>query len=141
MEKKSRVTDKNFIDWEGEIMGYGYGTGEKYTLKVLINFMSALEDKRSYNYKIVEKKLGKTSTWLLINILCKDDILEYGTSPRYGWLTSKGELLREYLDDKSLDELYGIVMSRSEDSVFCYKNFCNCGLGIKKCNPLFFTDD
>jgi hypothetical protein len=33
------MTDKNFIDWESQVFGYGYGTGEEYTLKALQVFI------------------------------------------------------------------------------------------------------
>jgi hypothetical protein len=78
----------------------------------------------------------------MINILCKADILDYGTSPRYGWLTyEKGKLLGDYLENKTADELYDLVMSTTEDTPMCGSNYCNCdnrvdGEGCKN-NPLF----
>ena len=130
-----KVTDKYFIDWESSIFGYGYGTGEQYTLKALKDFMKYLDDS-SYDYDTLERKMGsKTVAWLMINILCHADILEYGTSPRYGWLSEKGILLREYLKNKTVDQLYELTNVNS-DYVHCYKTHCNCDV-VKCLNPLF----
>lgn len=135
------ITDKNFIDWFSENFGYGYGTGEQYTLPALKKFIENCPENGNYDYQVLEEKVGKSETWFLINILCKKDILEYGTSPRYGWLDEKGKLLKKYLSKKTDDELYNLVMVDS-DYVHCYSNACNCGengyVEGKKCdNPLF----
>src|ERR1051325_25697 len=100
------IIDKHFKDWESATFGFGYGTGEEYTIPALKNFFNLLKEERSYSYEDVEKKFGKLGGWLMINILCHADILEYGTSPRFGWITEKGELLRDYLKTKTPDELY-----------------------------------
>jgi len=88
----------------------------------------------SYDYEELEKVLTPTVTWLMINILAHKDMIEYGTSPRYGWLTDKGKLLKEYLKDKSDDELYDLIQVDS-DYAHCYPNHCNCQ--FKCTNPLF----
>lgn len=135
------ITDKNFIDWESTVFGYGYGTGEEFTLKALIEFFNNCFKEDSillkYDYEIMETKLGSTVAWLMINILAKANIIEYGTSPRYGWLTKAGEFLYEYVKTKNFDELYDIVMSTDEDYDYCYPDHCECDKGIDECNPLF----
>lgn len=127
------MKNKHFIDWENETFGFGYGTGEIYTLQVLKDFFNILP-KGNYDYEKLEKALTPIIFWLMINILCKANILEYGTSPRYGWLSSKGVMLKDYLKDKTIEELYDLV-NVDEDYVHCGKDYCNCEMKCK--NPLF----
>ena len=139
----TELMDKYFIDWENETFGYGYGTGEEAIIPVLINFFNlGMYDKThkvsSYDYKIVEESIGKVPTWLLINIFGHAGIIEYGTSPRYGWLTDKGHKLREYMLSKTVEELLK-VLDTDEMYVYCYKNVCNCEeIGNPKCKNPFF---
>jgi hypothetical protein len=121
-----KTLDEQFIDWESEVFGYGYGTGEQHTLKALKEFMDLIEIDGSYDYQAIEKQLGATITWLMINILCKADILDYGTSPRFGWLTEKGKLLKKYLAEKTTDELYDLTADKDENYIGCGKTYCNC---------------
>ena len=134
-----KLTDKSFIDWEVEYFGFGYGTGEEFTLKALKKFFSKFGN--GYDHRDVEKAFGELSAWLLINILCGADIIEYGTSPRFGWFTEKGELLRDYIKSKKNDELYNLIMDTDENYIYCGKDYCNCGKESKleKCinNQLF----
>lgn len=136
-----QLTDKNFIDWFSEYLGYGYGTGEEYTIPALKGFLEACTDGRSYDHEYITEKIGGASTWFLMNVLCKTDLIEYGTSPRFGWLTERGIMLRNYVSQKSEDELYELVMVDS-DYTHCSPNYCNCGKngyeeGRKCDNPLF----
>lgn len=133
-----KVTDKNFSDWESSAFGYGYGTGEEYIIPKLKQFIEALPNEGSYHYERLEELLGPESTWFLINVLCKEDIITYGTSPRYGWLTEKGDYLREYMSNKTLAEIYK-AMEENDDcdgSYACYKDHCNCD-EVKCVNPLW----
>lgn len=129
---ETTITDKHFADWESWAFGYGYGTGEPHTLGALRDFLAAFES--SYDYERLENTLGERVAWLLINTLCHADILEYGTSPRYGWLTERGRVLREFVAGKSLDELYAMTC-RDESAVVCSPDYCNCEAPCK--NPLF----
>lgn len=134
------ITDKHFKDWNAETWGYGYGTGERPILTELKRFLSILEGNKdypghySYWYKDIENELGKPVTWFLINDLMGADILEYGTSPRGGWLTEKGKLIKEYVDTKTVDELYEVVTDW--DTETCYRGRCHCK-GVSCDNPLF----
>lgn len=131
-----KVTDKNFVDWEQHVFGYGYGTGEMPVLQALHDFMSMLENGRSYDYSRMEQFFGPIATWLLINVLCKADILDYGTSSRYGWLSEKGYRLRDYMSGKTVDQLYELVMAKNMDTITCFPDLCQCETG--ECpNPLF----
>ena len=135
--------DKYFVDWENHVFGYGYGTGEEYTLKALKDFMGCMrvvKNTTNYNYTEIYKHLGTMCTWLMINILCHADIIEYGSSPRFGWLTDKGEKLYDYLKTKTVEELYNLITSKDEEGEFCcYPDHCNCEeLGQEKCNNPFF---
>lgn len=124
--------DEYFRDWEAETMGFGYGTGEEHTLSALKGFMDSIEDGRKYDYTKVEAAIGAASCWFLINILCRHnvDILEYGTSPRFGWLTEKGKRLKQYIDTKTVGELVNIVCDFDyNEYTNCYRTACNCGEG------------
>lgn len=124
-------TDKEyFSDWEGYAFGYGYGTGEPVILPALKEFLllcNSEDSPRSYQYEKLEKHLTPTVAWLLINILCQVDIIEYGTSPRYGWLTQKGERLREFVSKYTDDQLIEICCTHDEEYIHCYPDACNCG--------------
>lgn len=128
------MTDKHFIDWESNTFGYGYGTGEIHTILVLKKFFINLPKDGQYNYEKMEEALGAEQFWLLLNILCHADIIDYGTSPRYGWLSDKGQILREYVDSKSATDLYELT-SVDQEYVHCYPDHCNCETKCK--NPLF----
>lgn len=108
-----------FIEWETRVFGAGYGTGEFPILSAVKTFFKCLEDNRSYNYKTLEKKLGDTVTWLLINAFDKGNMIEWGTSARYGWLTSCGEYVRDFIKDKTPEELYKIAMSENDGICLC----------------------
>lgn len=138
---KEKLTDKHFIDWFSEHFGYGYGDGEMHIIPALMGFLAACPTDGNYDYQTLEKLLTPTVAWLLINELCKADILEYGTSPRFGWIDPKGVLLKEFMLSKTADELYALVMVDS-DYIHCYPTHCNCGPNgyseVKIChNPLF----
>lgn len=65
--------------------------------------------------------------WLLINILAGVDVIEYGTSPRYGWLTDCGKALRAFVETRTVDDLVTIVCEKDENYFNCYPDVCNCG--------------
>lgn len=126
----TKSLDDSFIDWESTAFGYGYGSGEPHTLAALKAFFAAFEpDCRGYDYVKLEEAVTPTVAWLLINTLAKHnlDIIEYGTSPRFGWLTSHGEALKAYVDSKSVDQLVDLICSVTTDNDICYPDACNCG--------------
>ena len=63
----------------------------------------------------MENQLNDTTFWLLLNALCKTDIIEYGTSPRYGWLSEKGKSLKVFFSQHSNDELYEMLMNEPDE--------------------------
>lgn len=129
------ITDKHFIDWESHVFGYGYGTGEGPIFEAMKNFFAQMVDNHSYDYKHVQGLLGTNVTWLLINVFCHADIIEYGTSPRFGWLTNKGHALKNYVESKTVRQLCEIV-SVDSDYLHCQPGHCHCEPeGCK--NPLF----
>jgi hypothetical protein len=77
----------------------------------------------------MEKELDPATAWPLINRLCHYSIaaIEYGTSPRSGWLTEVGKRLREFMLARTNEQLIEIVCSRSELESVCYPDSCNCG--------------
>lgn len=139
-----KTLEENFTDWESNAFGFGYGTGEEYTITALKTFFSAIGragSPNAYDYEVLEKAVTPTVAWLLINILCGCNIIEYGTSPRYGWLTSEGERLKEFIDSKTADELLALTQ-RDHNYVHCCPDACNCGPqgwqeGVKCQNPFW----
>lgn len=136
-EDALKTVEENFADWEGDTFGFGYGTGERYTLPALKTFLELCPAPGggTYDYVKLEKALGGVATWLLINILARANIIEYGTSPRYGWLTRQGVALRNFVETKSADELYELTR-RDENYPWCYRDACNCD-GEKCQNPFW----
>ena len=126
---------KTIDDWEGNAFGFGYGSGERHTPAAVKTFFATVGTGESpdrshcYDYQRLEATLTSTVAWLLINAFCRHDVdvIEYGTSPRYGWLTDEGRALKAYVDSKSLDELVAICTGRTEDDTPCYPDACNCG--------------
>lgn len=143
-----KTIEESFIDWEANTFGFGYGTGELPILTAFKVFMATIPaDPRlpnGYDYQKIEAQLGPTVTWLLINILCRHtvDIIEYGSSPRFAWLTPKGMRLKAFMDTKTNEELYELCVSRDEEYIVCYPDACNCGPngyqeGVKCENPFW----
>jgi hypothetical protein len=116
----------NFSDWEGSAFGFGYGTGEHHTIPALRQFLLTIPDGGSYDYQELERACGPVVAWLLLNVLAHQDIIEYGTSPRYGWLTPQGRSLRKFVAENSLDDLIALSC-RESDYTHCYPDACNCG--------------
>lgn len=143
----AKTIEENFVDWEANAFGYGYGTGDEHTLAALKTFMGALgrdDLDYAYDYQKLEAALTPTVAWLLINILChrRSGVIEYGSSPRYGWLTPQGEALKAFLATKSIEELVELVCARDEDYIVCMPDACNCGpdgyVAGRKCpNPFW----
>ena len=136
--------DEHFIDWEGSAFGFGYGTGEPHILSALRRFFEILENERSYDYRNMEAEFGPLSAWLLINALAtrNGNVIDYGTSSRFGWITTAGEKLRDFVMSPSADELVEMVCSTTEDYIHCYPDACSCGpngyVEGRKCNNPFW---
>jgi hypothetical protein len=130
------ITAKHFKDWEDAVFGYGYGSGEQHTVPALRQLLELTDKRGGYVYTTMEEALGPVAAWLLLNVLLHADILEYGVSPRFGWLTGKGTLLREFMLAHGADELVKIVNDEPDDYVHCLPDYCNC-TGENCNNPLF----
>ncbi len=129
---KQKTIDDHFIDWMNENISYGYGSGEPHTIPALRAFFLLCSEgvySTAYQYERLEEALNSAVVWLLINILCRAGIIEYGTSPRYGWLTPEGIKLRNYMLSKTEEELILLVCGTTENSIFCSPDYCNCGDG------------
>lgn len=125
-----KTLDENFRDWESTAFGFGYGSGEEHILPALKRFLDLCPNgyaDRCYDHQELEAALTPAVAWLLINRLCQQDILEYGTSPRFGWLTDKGAALKAYTASKTGEELAEIVCIYEAGYVHCYPDGCNCG--------------
>jgi hypothetical protein len=99
-----------FRRWESDTFGYGYGTGEMPVLRSVRVFFENLTPDNKYDHETLDRFLGGAITWLLINAFAKSDTIEYGTSPRYGWLTEKGVFVKDFIKDKTDIELYELIM-------------------------------
>lgn len=128
-----------FNDFEAHYFGYGYGSGEEHTVWALKNFLDLVPMDGGYDYMHLEKNLTPVVAWLMINILCKANILEYGTSPRYAWLTPEGKALKVFCRDQNVDELLA-HLGKTEDYSPCYPDGCNCDGWVagKDCGNPFF---
>ena len=144
-----KTIDDYLADWEGHAFGYGYGTGEEHIIPALKKFFACAGEKatdlgqrwfpeelgqlyrvplpNSFDFHILGERLTPTVAWLLINVLCRCNVLEYGSSPRYSWLTEEGERLKAYVDSKTADELIENITHRDENYIACYPDVCNCG--------------
>ena len=125
----TKSTEDYFTDWEHATFGYGYGTGEAYIVPALKAWFSAVgrdDLDHAYDCQNLEDEWSPTVVWLLINILCHAGIIEYGSSPRYGWLTDEGKALKSFIDSKTVVELHDLTC-RDEDYRYCYPDACNCG--------------
>jgi hypothetical protein len=137
-----KTLDQYFIDWESHVLGYGYGTGEDFIIPELKKFFSAIgrdDQPNAYWHTKLEEAVGPVVAWLFINLLCHADVIEYGTSPRGGWLTEKGENLKQFIDGKSASELF-TVLEHDSDYIGCFPDYCNCTTqkGENPCGNPFF---
>ena len=145
---KPKSIDEQFIDWESHVFGFGYGTGESPTLVALRAFLGWCKPDEennpiySYDHRELEIVLGDTVARLMINILCHADILDYGTSPRHGWLSKNGVALKQFIESKTDEQLYKLVTSTNEDYIHCGPDYCNCGpdgyVKDQKCKNVFW---
>src|SRR5882672_4473306 len=108
----------SFRDWESATFGFSYGSGEKHIFFALKSFLEFCGGPSfSYDFEILERELTPTVAWLLINILCKANIIDYGSSPRFGWLTVTGIRLKKFIVEFSIEELCEIVSYDSDDYI------------------------
>lgn len=135
----SKTPDDYFSNWEGHVFGFGYGSGEDYIIPALKRFLEGCPDEGAYDYRDLEAALSPTVAWLLINTLCHADILEYGTSPRHGWLTATGVALRKFVSGHTHDQLVDLAQ-RDEDYTPCYPDCCNCRPLYLCANPFWDKD-
>jgi hypothetical protein len=146
---KPKSIDEQFIDWESWVFGFGYGMGELRTLHALKQFMDLCKYQDGgiylYDHRQLETVLDDTVAWLMINILCHADILDYGTSPRHGWLSKNGVALKQFIESKTDEQLYKLVTSTNEDYIHCGPDYCNCGpdgyVKDQKCKNVFWERD
>ena len=137
----TKTLDQYWIDWESYAFGYGYGSGEEHVIPALKAFLGCCEDNThgsfNYDFRIIEKSVGPIVTWLFINTLCKLDILEYGTSPRFGWLTKSGAALKEYMDKTDTEKIVELVTKHSDGDAICHPEYCNCESVTRCVNPFW----
>lgn len=119
-----------FVDWESHVFGFGYGSGEPHTVSALRAFFVLCPpddaSSRTYDFQVIEHALTPTVAWLLISALGHADIIEYGSSPRYGWLTPNGYRLRDFMLSKTPDELVALTTEADQEQPQCGPDVCNC---------------
>lgn len=128
--------EQHFIDWESDTFGFGYGTGEEHTLQALKSFLGLCgkgQYQHAYDHEELSAALTPAVAWLLINTMAHDDKIEYGTSPRYGWLTKTGEALAAFVKERTLEQLVDLT-HQDEYYTHCYPQHCNCDEGTD-CRP------
>lgn len=128
-----KTIDQYFADWEDHVFGFGYGTGERPILTALKTFFETEDERHCYDYEALEKALTPPTAWLLITLLCKADVLEYGGSPRYSWPTlDKGDRVKMFVASHTVDELVEIVHARMKAKryVSCDPDQCTCEPGV-----------
>ena len=142
-----KTLEQNFADWESSVFGYGYGSGEHHIMFVLKWFLELCKQKDTqgvygYDYESIERNLRPETTWLLINALCHANIIEYGTSPRFGWLTEAGVNLKKFIDDRTTGQLVDAVLADDDEHPRCYPDVCNCSPeeldGAERCSNPFW---
>lgn len=121
----AQALERNFRDWEQSTFGFGYGSGEPHIIPTLRRFFELCP--HQYDYQVIEAALTPTVTWLLINVLGHAGMIDYGTSPRFAWLTKKGHALREFMLARTDEQLVEIACTHSEDDPGCSPTACNCG--------------
>lgn len=125
-----KTTDEHFRDWFHEPFGYGYGTGETSILAQLRGMVELLHDKDgdmyTYSHEELEAGLGEATAWLLINALCKNDDIDYGTSPRFGWFYGHGKTLIDYIKAHEVEDMYETVANYDSDYITCFDDYCSC---------------
>lgn len=132
-----KTIEQHFASWESSAFGFGYGTGEEHTLAALKSFLSCAgydengnprekDCENSFDYRLLEGIQSPVVAWLMINVLCHQHILEYGTSPRFCWLTEEGCRLEDFVRARTVERLVEICCVDEDDTV-CYPNACNCG--------------
>lgn len=132
-----KAIEQHFTDWESHAFGYGYGTGEEHVIGALKSFLAAVHEKGNYDYEHLERAVTAPVAWLLINALIKNGKIEYGTSPRYAWLTPSGKALQEFVGSRTVEQLYELT-SVEESYTHCYPDHCNCDDGdCRPANPFW----
>lgn len=135
MSDAERTPESYFADWESHAFGFGYGSGEGHILAAVKTFFATVgkdepaDRQHCYDYQKLEAALTPTVAWLLINALAKwdVDVIEYGTSPRYAWLTDNGIKLRDFIAAKSVEDLADICCADCGENPGCGPRTCNCG--------------
>lgn len=122
-----KTIEQHFADWEARVFGFGYGSGEEPILLALKSFLAAMPED-NYDYRNIEAAVTPTVAWLLINTLAHDDKIEYGTSPRFAWLTKSGNALSRFIGERSIDQLVAAT-NQGSDYIHCFPDYCNCDNG------------
>jgi hypothetical protein len=120
-----KTIDDYFTDWESHVFGYGYGTGEPHVFQALRNFFCSVSIDGRYSYETLESGCSPQVAWLLISAFGHAGVIDYGTSPRHGWLTENGKALAEYIRARSVDQLI-VATDRDENYAGCFPDYCNC---------------
>lgn len=108
------MDEQEFCEWYGEVLGYGYGTGDVHYCNNLRHFFWLAAQPGPYDYNEMERDMGAAVFWLLLNTLCNAGVVDYGTSPRAGWLSPEGRRIADFVNGYE-GSLYDLVMSVYSD--------------------------
>ena len=150
----SKSLELQFKEWFYSNFGYGYGSGEEPVLRAIRAFFGACfydnddvkeEGYPRYQYTTLEELLGQPLAWVLINKFCDDDIINYGSSSRYGWIENRGIRLKKFLEERSISELL-VILFKDNERELCTEQYCYCDDNIDyvdgKCkNNVFMNED
>lgn len=102
--------DRMFASLCSDKLGWGAYGGDEALYPALRSFLmwctpSEGSGVPAYDYRDVSEVIGAAAAWLLVYALVRADLVEYGTSPRFGWLTPEGCWLRDYVKNRTPEQL------------------------------------
>ena len=130
-----KTIERQFVDWEKSTLGFGYGTGDPFIWEAVKSFLVEVPEEGNYDSQKLEDAVTPTVAWLLINLFCRAEMIEYGTSPRGGWLTDSGKALQHFVKERSVEDILKLLW---DDDIHCDRDFCNCDDGDCRAGNVFW---
>lgn len=92
-----------------EQLGWGNYGSEQALCVSLKDFLDSIPLDCGYDHELLATKVGAAFAWSLIYQFVALGWINYGTSPRYGWLEGDGVWLKAFVATRSADDLYAIA--------------------------------
>jgi hypothetical protein len=115
------IPDNEIIEfedlWNEKLGGYCYGN-ELPLMKAFSELLQTIEPKDNgylgysylYSYQDIIKKTGSEElTWSLIRLLANSQMIDWGSSIRFGWLDGDGVKIMNYFNKYDIAVLYRII--------------------------------